>query len=168
MPKVTAPRRNRPHGPFPNALPPYLPLMRLIPLLLILAHPAAAWEFTGVPVCTLTHTAPEAEVVVTFDPTLPEYAISVTLTEGTWPTAPVFAMTFDGPYPLTIQTDRHRLSEDGRTVTVRDTGFGNVLDGLEFNGIAVAYLGTTAAHVPLDGAAPAVQAFRDCPASVTS
>jgi hypothetical protein len=143
--------------------------MRHLPLLFILlASPAAAWEFVDAPICTLTHRDAEAEVVVTFDPSLPEYAIAVTLTQGTWPVGPVFAITFDGPIPLTIQTDRHILSDDGRTITVRDTGFANVLDGLELNGIAVAFLGTTAAHKSLEGAAPAVRAFRACPATVTS
>jgi hypothetical protein len=143
--------------------------MRSLPLLfLLLASPAAAWEFRDVPICTLSHTDAEAEVVVTFDPSLPEYAIAVTLNEGTWPLGPVFAITFDGPMPLTIRTGRHIVSDDGRTMTVRDTGFGNVLDGLELNAIAVAFLGTTAAHVSLEGAAPAVRAFRACPATVTS
>jgi hypothetical protein len=138
--------------------------MRIVPLFLVLASPAAAWEFTDVPICTLSHQAPEGQVVVTFDPALPEYAIAVTLAQGTWPTDPVFAITFDGALPLTIRTDRQVLSEDGRTLTVRDSGFGNVLDGLEMNSMAVAFLGGTAAHIPLMGAGPAVREFRACPA----
>ena len=138
--------------------------MRIWPLLVTLASPAAAWEFTEVPICTLSHQAPAGEVVVTFDPALPEYTIAVTLAQGTWPADPVFVITFDGPWPLTIQTDRQTLSDDGRTLTVRDTGFGNVLDGLERNTTAVAFIGTTVAHIPLTDAAPAVREFRTCPA----
>lgn len=107
-------------------------------------------------------------MVVTFDPSLPEYSIAVTLAQGTWPADPVFAITFEGAWALTIQTDRQVLSDNGRTLTVRDTGFDNVLDGLERNNWAVALLGTTAARFPLMGAAPAVREFRTCPATGVS
>lgn len=41
-----------------------------------------------------------------------------------------------------------------------DRGFGNVLDGLEFNETATALLGDQAVVLSLEGAAPAVQSFR--------
>lgn len=156
-------------GPARPPLPArYLPLMRLAFALACLPLPAAAWEFSATPVCTLTETTGDAEVTVTYDPSLPEYAITVTLTEGTWDAAPVFAIVFDGPRGLTISTDRHILSGDGRSLTVRDRGFGNVLNGLEFNLTATALSGATAVTLPLTDAAPAVRAFRDCPATITS
>ena len=63
---------------------------------------------------------------------------------------------------MAISTDRHVLSDDGRTVTVRDTGFGNVLNGLEFNGAATAILADAAVTFPLDGIAEPMAAFRAC------
>jgi hypothetical protein len=72
-------------------------------------------------------------------------------------------MEFFGPRPLAIGTDRH--SADGATLTVRDSGFGNVLDGLEFNTNAVATSGARRVQIALDAAAPAVQAFRACPSN---
>jgi hypothetical protein len=38
-----------------------------------------------------------------------------------------------GPRGNMISTSRHALSDDGRTLSVSDRGFGNVLNGLEFN-----------------------------------
>jgi len=63
---------------------------------------------------------------------------------------------------LTIGTDRHRLSPDGQTLTVTDTGFGNVLDGLAFNRMATALAAETAVPFDLTGARPAVEAVRAC------
>jgi len=150
----------------------YLPFMRLAFALCLVtaaaAAPAAAWEFTGTPVCTLSHATEEVEVVVTFDPAIPEYAIALTLADGVWPVAPVFAITFDGGWPLTIQTDRHVLSDDARTLTVRDTGFGNVLDGIGRNGMATALLPGVAVAVPLTGAGGPLAEFRACPAPQVS
>jgi hypothetical protein len=144
--------------------------MRRIAALLFVLLPAKAlgWTFSPIPVCTLRHAGEAAEVVVTFDPGIPEYAISVTLAEGRWPEAPVFAIAFLGPAGLTITTDRHVLSADGRTLSVTDRGFGNVLNGLERNAGALATAGGTTAPVSLDGAVEPVRAFRDCPAAATS
>ena len=129
---------------------------------LTLASPVAAWEFSPIPVCTLSDARTAAKVVVTWDPKRAEpYAIDVT-GPATWPNAPVFALRFDGHRSLIISTDRQRISDDGRTLTVTDTGFGNVLDGLEFNDVATAILDASKMSVPLDGAAPAVEAFRAC------
>jgi hypothetical protein len=129
-----------------------------------LAAPAPAWEFTDVPVCTLSHATPEVAVAVTFDPAIGEYAIALTLSSGVWPEAAVFAIAFDGGWPITIRTDRHQISDDGRTLTVRDTGFGNVLDGIGRNRVATALLPGLAVALPLDGAGGALAAFRACPA----
>ena len=137
-------------------------MLRIVALSLLVAAPAAAWEFAPDPICTLSGTDAAAETVVTFDASLPEYAIRITLASGTWPEAPVFAIRFL-PSGLTISTDRHVLSEDGRSLTVTDRGFGNVLDGLEFNALAVAILGDLEVPIPLDGAAPEVALFRACP-----
>lgn len=136
--------------------------MRLAVLLYLVASPAAAWEFTPTPVCTLSHVEPQAELRITYDPRLPEpYAIAITQ-EAPWSDASVFSMTFQGARGLTISTDRQTLSSDGTTLTVTDRGFGNVLNGLEFNVLATARLGSDALFFPLAGAAPEVQAFRAC------
>ena len=139
--------------------------MRLaLVFLLALTAPAAAWTFTPQPVCTLSDRTTSASVVVTYDPRQPEpYAIAVT-GAAPWPGAPVFSMRFDGPRGMTISTDRQKLSDGGRTLTVTDRGFGNVLNGLEFNTTATALAGDTAIPFPLDGAAPEVQKFRACAA----
>jgi hypothetical protein len=136
----------------------------LLVALLPLAAPALAWEFSDVPVCTLSHTTPEVSVAVTFDPAIPEYAITLTLADGVWPKGAVFAIAFEGGWPITIQTDRHQLSDDDRTLTVRDSGFGNVLNGIGKNSRATALLPGRAVTVPLDGAGGPLAAFRACPA----
>jgi hypothetical protein len=131
-------------------------------VLMFLASPAAAWEFTPVPVCTLTHEMADASVTVTYDPRQPEaYAIRIDRA-APWPVAPVFSIDFAGPRALAISTTRHRLSDDGTALTARDEGFGNVLDGLEFNTTATAILGEARVPFPLDGAARPVQDFRAC------
>jgi hypothetical protein len=45
---------------------------------------------------------------------------------------------------------------------VTDSGFGNVLDGLQFNDTATAVTGAAELRIPLEGAAPAVEDFRAC------
>ncbi|MBW4707107.1 hypothetical protein KX928_04835 [Roseobacter sp. YSTF-M11] len=135
--------------------------MRMILAFLCGATPSQAWEFTpGFP-CRLTHAEASVEVVLTFDPTRPLYSITLTLPTR-WPEADVFGLRFTGPAGRTLSTDRHRLSDDDRAVTVTDTGFGNVLDGLQFNGTATALLGDRAVSVSLKGAAEPVAAFRRC------
>ena len=142
--------------------------MRIALSFVFLACPAAAWEFTPVPICTLSQATESAEVTVTYDPTLPQYAITITLLDGTWPDGPVFALAFEGGIPLTIQTDRHALSDGDKSVTVRDRGFGNVLNGMEINGIAVALLGDTVLPIPLTGIEGPMQSFRRCPEDALS
>ncbi len=127
--------------------------MRFAVILALAPVPALAWEFSPDPICTLAHETDTAEIVITYDVNLPEYALSITLKNGTWADAPVFGMEFIGPRPLAI----------GTTLTVRDSGFGNVLDGLEYNAGAVAVSGATTIPMLLTDAAPAVRAFRACP-----
>jgi hypothetical protein len=136
-------------------------LITLFLTLSALAGPAAAWEFTPRPICTLRHSAAAGDVVVTYDAGTGLYAITVRLASG-WPRSALFAIRFDGPRGMTISTGRHALSEGGRALTVTDTGFGNVLDGLEFNETATAFTGDAALALPLAGAAPEVRKFRDC------
>ncbi|QEE34855.1 excinuclease ABC subunit B [Octadecabacter sp. SW4] len=135
--------------------------MRFAVILALAPVPALAWEFSPDPICTLAHDTDTAEIVITYDVNLPEYALAITLKNGTWADAPVFGMEFIGPRPLAIGTDRHVT--DGATLTVRDSGFGNVLDGLEYNAGAVAVSGATTIPMLLTDAAPAVRAFRACP-----
>jgi hypothetical protein len=116
-------------------------------------------------VCELTHDDEAARVRVTYDPAIPQYAIAVTSDLG-WSPSTIFAIRFDGPRGLTISTDRQVISGGGATLTVKDRGFGNVLDGLEFNETATALLGDHAVAFGLDDAGPAVRAFRACTTGV--
>lgn len=133
--------------------------------LLLLAAPAHAWEFSPTPICTLSHAEGGADVEVTYDHATSLYAIAVT-SAGGWPAAPAFSIRFDGDRPNTISTARHVVADN--TLTVTDTGFGNVLDGLEFNLAATAFTQTAAVTVSLDGAAEPVQQFRACTSAITS
>lgn len=132
-------------------------------LFAFLAGPALAWEFTEDSVCRMTGGTEEVAVEVTFDPAIGEYAITLTFDDAGWPDAPVFAIAFDGGWPLVIRTDRHVLTDQGRSLRVTDTGFGNVLAGMEFNRTARAVAGDRQVDFPLEGAAEAVAAFRACP-----
>lgn len=131
-------------------------------LALLLSPPAAlAWEFSATSICILEHSEDAADMRLTYDPTNGEYAITVTRDEP-WPDGPVFSMRFDGRMPVFIQTDRHVTSEDGRSLTVTDRGFGNVLNGLQYNSFALSFLADEMAIVSLVGAAEEVAAFRAC------
>ena len=136
--------------------------MRLLLLASLIATPAAAWEFSPTPVCTLEHEATDSAWTLTYDPAEDLYAIALTRAVTDWPAATVFAIAFEGPRGLTISTTRHALSGDGRTLTVTDTGFGNVLDGLQYNATATAMIGDARVIADLEGAAPEVEAFRAC------
>jgi hypothetical protein len=136
--------------------------------LLLSSSPAVAWEFTPTPVCTLSHMTPQADLRVTYDPRQEQpYAIAISRQQA-WPDASTFSMRFDGPRGLTITTNRQTLTENGRTLTVTDRGFGNVLNGLEFNTTATALFDNIEVPFPLDGAASAVQAFRACATAPTA
>ena len=135
--------------------------MRYAAAFLILATPASAWDFQPGQPCRLTHATAEAEIALTYDPTGPLYSVTVRREEA-WPDAPDFFMRFEGPQGRAIGTDRHVLSEDGKSLTVTDRSFGNVLDGLQFNHRAVASSGDAEAAFSLEGAAHAVAKFRAC------
>ena len=133
--------------------------MRLILALCLLAAPASAWEFTSIPVCTLSHAQDDIEVTVTYDPRLTD-AYTLRMTRGTdWPIAPVFGIRFDPGGPF-ISTNRHRTQ--GNTLSASDSGFENVLTGLEQNFLALAIVGDETLTIRLDGAAPEVAKFRAC------
>jgi hypothetical protein len=137
--------------------------MRFVLLFLLLTAPAAAWEFTPTPVCTLSHSTDKARLSVTHTPHAVEpYAIEITQGDAIWGSSPTFQMLFDGPRKLSIATDRHKLGAGGKSLTVTDQGFGNVLTGLEFNFLATAKSGDTVLYFPLADAAEAVQRFRLC------
>lgn len=135
-------------------------MLRIALVLISLASPVVAWDFTQTPLCTVTHEETDLSFEMTYDPGLPEYALHLTLKDGNWPTGTVFSLRFEGPAGLTISTNRHVI--DGDTLSVTDRGFGNVLNGLQFNGRAVAVIGTSEFPISLDGAAPSIEAFRDC------
>lgn len=141
-------------------------MKRLALIFALLATPASAWEFRAEPLCTLQHATDMARIAVTYDPSARVYAIDLTLDDGQWIADPAFHIAFLGGRSLTIGTGRHQLSEDGRTLTVRDRGFGNVLDGLEYNSGARAWSGARTILADLDGAADAVRAFRRCADSI--
>jgi hypothetical protein len=139
-------------------------MLRAAAILICTAAPALAWEarVSGA-VCELTNEDKAAQVRLTYDPAIPEYSISITSGQG-WSPSPTFAIRFEGPRGLTISTQRQVISGDRATVTVKDSGFGNVLDGLEFNNTATAILGDEAVTFGLENAGPAVRAFRACTA----
>ncbi|MEO1108730.1 MAG: hypothetical protein AAFX90_12475 [Pseudomonadota bacterium] len=136
--------------------------MRTVLLSIILATPASAWEATVGQICTLSHSTDQAEIFLTYDPSQPLYTLTVTRKTEGWTQTPWFAMRFDGSRPIEIATPRHVLSDNAASLTVTDTGFGNVLDGLEYNQTAYAFTQDGLAEFPLDGAAPEVRIFRDC------
>lgn len=142
--------------------------MRLAIALLLLAAPANAWEFSSTPICTLSHETQESSVVVTYDPATLQYELTLELNDSVWPNAPTFGMLFDGPRRIQIGTDRHQLSADRRVLSVADSGFGNVLDGLEFNDRAFARSGALIVDFSLESATDHVRAFRDCGGALTS
>ena len=136
--------------------------MRVLLALAILTTPAQAWDFTSTPICTILNDTPALQVRVTFDPAQAQpYAITLTRPDP-WPATATFGLCFEGPMAMTIGTNRHQLSPDGRTLIVTDTGFGNVLDGLALNRIAAALAGDELVPFDLTGARPAVEAFRAC------
>ena len=142
--------------------------MRTLVLLALLTSPAHAWQagYEG-RLCTLSHSDAAADILLTYDPTGPLYTITLTTPEP-WPDAPVFGLSFTGPRPNTITTTRHDQDETGRSLSVTDRGFSNVLDGLELNDTATAIAGDTALRLDLTGAAPGVVAFRACTQSASA
>lgn len=142
--------------------------MRILLALLCSCTPALAWEATQGSICTLSHDTKEAQIFLTHDPSKPLYTLTITLKTHSWTPSPWFAMRFNGPTPIEIATARHVLSDDRTALTTSDTGFGNVLDGLEFNNTAMAFTQNQALRFPLDGAAPEVRKFRECSGAALS
>lgn len=135
--------------------------MRMAFLLVHLGTSVHAWEFSPGTPCVLTHEAGQAQIQLTYDPTQPLYSVTVRRNEP-WPAAPTFGMRFVGPQGRVIGTDRHVLSADRMSLTVTDRGFGNVLDGLQFNHTTTAISGDVEVTFSLEGAAEPVAAFRAC------
>ena len=147
----------------------YLPSMRCFALFLGLcfAAPATAWEFTpGVP-CILSDIQGDTRIELTHDPRAPLYSLSITRAQP-WDEGQIFSMTYLGPRGFQIATSRQTFQDDGRTLRVEDRGFGNVLDGMEYNGTALANLGDTDVRIDLEGAAEPVREFRRCSGLPTS
>ena len=136
--------------------------MRVVLLSLILGTPAAAWEATVGQICTLSHVTDTAEIFLTYDPAKPLYTLSVTRKTEGWTNTPWFAMRFQGPNPIEIATPHHVLSDGASMLTVTDTGFGNVLDGLQYNAFGAGHSGDISLQFSLTDAAEPVAAFRDC------
>lgn len=136
--------------------------MRILMFSLLFGTPAAAWQATIGEICTLAHETVSAHIFLTYDPSEPLYTLTVTRKTDAWTPAPWFAMRFEGPRQIEIATPRHALSDDASGLTVTDTGFGNVLDGLEYNATAYAFTQDRITQFPLDGAAPEVRKFREC------
>lgn len=139
----------------------------ILPMLLMLAPlPAIAWQADRAGMlCTLTDDS--GQVVLTHDPSGPAYTITVTRPDP-WPDATSFGIAFEGGTEITITTDRHQRSADGRAITVTDRGFGNVLAGLSQNATATIFSGDARLSVPLSGAAPEVAVFEACEAPPTA
>ena len=134
--------------------------MRCVALLLLVASPASAWEFSQEPICTLSHQNPSAHITVTFEVNPSQYKLEITLNGPDWSTAPSFGISFDGVQSLTIGTNRHVIQ--GSSLSVVDSGFGNVLNGLEFNQTATAFTSNRSVSFNLEGAAEPVRKFRAC------
>ena len=136
--------------------------MRTLILALTLAVPAHAWEATVGEICTLSHDTEAAQIFLTYDPSKPLYTLTITRKDTPWRPSEWFAMRFTGGREITISTQRHALSDNGQTLQVADSGFGNVLDGLALNTTARSFTAHQQVTLPLTGAAPEVQKFRDC------
>lgn len=123
---------------------------------LVFGTGADAWEFSPSPICTVTDNGSDTDLELTYDGAL--YTLKLTLPEG-WANAEIFAIRFapNGPF---IQTTRHQIT--GKTLSVSDTGFGNVLTGLQNNVTAQAILGETIYEIALDGAFDPVEQFKNC------
>lgn len=136
-------------------------MLRIVAILMLASTPAAAWEANSDGLCTLLHNEGAGSVRVAYDTSTQTYSISIT-SSRLWRSGPIFAMRFDGPQSNMISTNRHVISDDGMKLTVTDSGFGNVLDGLEFNQTATAVLGEQTLTFGLETAGPAVREFREC------
>jgi hypothetical protein len=144
-------------------------MTRTLPILALIAGlapgAAGAWQAGSEGrICTLAHAEDGTEILLTYDPSVPLYTITLTGPDP-WPVSGLFGIRFDGDAPNTITTDRHVLSDDGRSLTVSDRGFGNVLNGLAGNRTATGFSGAASVTVSLEGAAAEVVAFEACGAA---
>ncbi len=137
------------------------PKVGILPTLLLLSTSAQAWTFTPGTVCQLDHAEADLSVRLTYDPSAPLYTISISR-PAPLPVTPTFSIRFDGPVPIQIGTVRHAYSGSNKTLTVSDSGFGNVLNGLQFNTSMTALIGEETLTVSLEGAAEPTKAFRAC------
>jgi hypothetical protein len=130
-------------------------------LALGLASNAAAWEYTPGTPCLLRHETATAVIELTHDVGAPLYSLIVKSTAA-FDRMPHFGIRFHGSRPLQNSTDRHVFSADRRLLKVVDSGFSNVLNGLQFNQSAILNFGTSSVEVSLENAAAPVAAFRAC------
>ena len=129
---------------------------------------SASWRFDETTACVITGETPETVVVVIHDYQAGRYTIAVSQTGRTWVPGPDLSIAFQGGRELVIGTDQHFLSDEGDVLMVSDRGFGNVLDGMQFNQRMTIKTGDHSVEVNLNGAAPAVAEFRDCPSFKSS
>lgn len=125
----------------------------------VIAAPAQAWQFSPTPICTLSATEAATQTIITYDGAT--YTLRLTHPQG-WPVGPdagVFSIAFAPNGPV-ISTSRHRVS--GTTLSVSDSGFGNVLAGLSLNQTAIASVANVTRRIDLTGAAGPTEAFRQC------
>lgn len=125
--------------------------------------PAAAWEFSPDPICTLSHQTDDVAFVITHDVANRTYTLEMTLLNSMWDPSPTFGITYSGSLPINIGTTQHRITNDSKTLSVSDSGFGNVLDGLEFNHTATATTQTQSLSLRTRGIEKPLKAFRACP-----
>lgn len=131
----------------------------LILALFLAAPPLHAWEFTPGAPCRVDHSLPGLDIALTHDPAVPEWTITLTR-EAPWPEVGFFRMAFANG--IVITTDRQTLSDGGRTLSVADRGFGNVIAGLSSLPAAEARVGETAVRFSTEGAAAPLQKLTDC------
>ncbi len=140
--------------------------MKLALIFALLPLPAAAWEFSPDPICTLSHQTAELEFIITHDVAARTYTLAITLQDTAWQPSPTFGVSYSGSMPINISTIQHRLSDDAKTLTVSDSGFDNVLNGLEFNHTATAMTQSQSLSVRTRGISKPMAAFRACPDAV--
>lgn len=126
------------------------------------ASAAQAWVYDGRADCSVRHQTDKLGILLSYAPQTGLYSIAITRWDKAWAGGNRFSMKFDGPKPIFITTDRHELAQNKTTVIASDTGFGNVLDGLEFNFVAAAQLGRERVTIPLKGAKSEIAKFREC------
>ncbi|MBL4628189.1 MAG: hypothetical protein JKY00_09155 [Roseicyclus sp.] len=102
-----------------------------------------------------------ADIRLTFDPSLPLHTITLA-GPAPWPAPPTFEIWFEGVQSNFTHPNRHVVSPDRRRLNVSDRGFGNLLDGLQFNHTTTAISAEITLMVSLGRAASAVAAFRAC------